>query len=299
MTAIISSVPALNAIEKGVGATFTLDKSQLALVASVVASPYYSIQANWKNVILNYKSSTLSQTTSIGFDASLISPTGVFNVAVQATDIFQIQTISIVDFQNGYFVIPRSQLNVVDFDVDMSPVVSGVLFSPTLRNPTGAVTDGGRSVSVVSVGGTNVQNNYMVDFIPANTSDKYYMELTCTNRVGPYGLSTMGANFLNADPTVFVNDLGTPYLDIGCQASGYYLDMGFTIMIAIDGLNKKIWFGRDGVWDGNPVTNTGGHDYSAFALANTRMYLVAQLIVSSDVTKPLVYTYSPVGYTNI
>lgn len=122
MTAIISSVPALNAIEKGVGATFTLDKAQLALVASVVASPYYSVQANWKSVILNYKSSTLSQTTSIGFDASLVSPTGVFNVATQATDIFEIQTISIVDFQNGYFVIPRSQLTVVDFDVDMTPL---------------------------------------------------------------------------------------------------------------------------------------------------------------------------------
>ena len=142
---IISSVPALNAIEKGVGATFTLDKAQLALVASVVASAYYSDQSNWKSVILNYKSSTLSQTTSIGFDASLASPTGIFNVATQATDIFEIQTISIVDFQNGYFVIPRSQLTVVDFDVDMtSPLPTAITWG------TGQESNGGTYTTLLN-----------------------------------------------------------------------------------------------------------------------------------------------------
>lgn len=296
---IITSVPALNAILQDTTAVMTLDKSELALVTSVAADPFFSVTANWKSVILNYLSTIGNEPPTVYFDATQASPTGNFLVVAPGQFVFEIQSINIVDFNGGIFTVQRAELTVVDFDIDLSPVVSGVLFSPTLRNPTGAVTDGGRSVSVVSVGGTNVQNNYMVDFIPANTSDKYYMELTCTNRVGPYGLSTMGANFLNVDPTVFVNDLGTPYLDVGCQASGYYLDMGFTIMIAIDGINKKIWFGRDGSWDGNPVTNVGGHDYSAFALANTRMYLVAQLIVSSDVTKPLVYSYTPVGYTNI
>lgn len=119
---IISSVPALNAIVKGVGATFTLDKSQLALVASVAASPYYSVQSNWKNIILVYQSSTGNQPENVYFDATQVSPTGVFDVTLTALNEFLIQSILIEDSQGGFFTVPRSELVVADFDVDMAPV---------------------------------------------------------------------------------------------------------------------------------------------------------------------------------
>jgi len=145
---IISSIPALNSIVKGVGATFTLDKAELLLVPSVAADPYYNDQSNWKAVVLNYKSSTLTQPEDVGFDATQVSPTGIFNVVTQATDIFEIQSISIIDFQGGVFLVPRSELNVVDFDVDMSPAS---LYSRDFASPNTLqayeTTSGGSSVS--------------------------------------------------------------------------------------------------------------------------------------------------------
>lgn len=117
---IISSSPSLNSIVKGSPATFTLSKADLLLVPSVAASPYYSISSNWESVILNYQSSTLNQPETVFFDATQLSPTGIFDVALSALDIFLIQSILIVDFQGGVFTVPRSELNPAEFDVDMS-----------------------------------------------------------------------------------------------------------------------------------------------------------------------------------
>lgn len=125
MTAIISSVPALNSIVKGVGATFTLDKAQLLLVPSVAGSTYYSDDANWQSVILNYVSSTGNQLEPVLFDATQVSPTALFDVAISALDIFLIESITIMDFQFGTFRVPRSELNAVDFDVDMGVPFAG------------------------------------------------------------------------------------------------------------------------------------------------------------------------------
>jgi len=139
---IISSVPALGAITKGSPATFTLDKAELLLVPSVAASPYYSISTNWRSVILNYQSSTGNQPEEVVFDATQISPTGIFEVVSSALDIFNIQSILIVDFQGGFFIVPRSELNVVDFDVDMSPVggVEWDITGPYTLQPNGGLT---------------------------------------------------------------------------------------------------------------------------------------------------------------
>jgi len=154
---IISSVPALNLITKGSPATFTLDKTALALVASVAASPYYSVQTNWRAVQLNYQGVGSTQSESVIFDASLASPTSVFDIVTQGVDIFNIESISIIDFQNGYFIIPRSELTVVDFDVDMSAAPSPSLYARdfvTLNSfqPYESVSGSGGSYSVVTEG---------------------------------------------------------------------------------------------------------------------------------------------------
>jgi len=129
---IISSVPALNAITKGSPATFTLDKAELLLVPSVAASPYYSDDANWQSVVLNYVSSTGNQIEAVLFDATQASPTGIFEIATKGLSVFNIESITIVDFQQGTFRIPRSELNVIDFDVDMTP--SGLIFDTFYNN---------------------------------------------------------------------------------------------------------------------------------------------------------------------
>lgn len=246
---IISSVPALNAIEKGVGATFTLDKAQLALVASVVASAYYSDQSNWKSVILNYKSSTLSQTTSIGFDASLASPTGIFNVATQATDIFEIQTISIVDFQNGYFVIPRSQLTVVDFDVDMTPLppdaitwadpIGSGVYSTTLNSIE--KTGGGGLVSLISNEQIILGDGHIEFEFNMAGSANLYLGLTTVGLRGAAGAysSTSGAN---ARLSLFTDGSYLQIPGLTNLAGPVPLPNGTIIKIAIDSGDVKFYF---------------------------------------------------------
>lgn len=121
--AIITSVPALNDIVKGSPATFTLSKEQLLLVPSVNGSSYYSDMSNWRAVVLNYISSPLEQPEIVTFDATEAMPTGIFDVSLLAIDDFLLHSISIVDFQDGVFTIPRSDLNALDFDVNMSSAI--------------------------------------------------------------------------------------------------------------------------------------------------------------------------------
>jgi hypothetical protein len=116
-----------SSIEKGTSASFSLDKSALAAVASVAADSYYSQSSNWKEVFLYYKSSTGNQRKMLKFNAELSSPTANFLASEKARDIFQVQKIVIMDFDGGSILIPRSQLTVAEFDVDMggpAPVVS-------------------------------------------------------------------------------------------------------------------------------------------------------------------------------
>lgn len=113
-------------IEKNVNASFTLDKSALAVVPSVAASSYYSDSSNWSKVLVCYKSNPGTQKEIIVFDATVSSPESNFLVSERARDIFQVQQIIIVDFDNGDFVIPRSQLNVSEFDIDMTPSSSSI-----------------------------------------------------------------------------------------------------------------------------------------------------------------------------
>ena len=102
--------------EKGSPTEFTLDKTALA---AIVADAYYADEDNWKEVVLNYKSSTGNQKEIVKFDASLASPTANFAVSLKAKDVFEIHKIVIKDFDGGSIVIPRSALVVADFDVTL------------------------------------------------------------------------------------------------------------------------------------------------------------------------------------
>lgn len=108
------------AVDKNSPAEISLDKSALANVASVLADDYFSDSDNWKEVFIYYKSSTGNQREILKFNAELASPTANFLVSDKALDIFEVQKIVIVDFDSGNITIPRSELTVADFDVDMS-----------------------------------------------------------------------------------------------------------------------------------------------------------------------------------
>lgn len=104
-------------IQKNVAATISLSKSELA---SEIADVYYADSTNWKEVIIHYKSSTGNQRKILKFDATQSSPQSTFLASLKSKDIFQVQKIVIVDFDNGSITVPRSQLTVADFDVTLS-----------------------------------------------------------------------------------------------------------------------------------------------------------------------------------
>lgn len=105
-------------IEKNSAASISLNKSDLALISSVVADSYFSDQNNWKNVIVYYRSSVGNQKEILKFDATLASPSTSFLVSDKARDIFEVQKIIIQDFDGGSIVIPRSELTTAEFDID-------------------------------------------------------------------------------------------------------------------------------------------------------------------------------------
>jgi len=104
-------------ILKGVPASISLSKSELSALPLIIADSYFSNASNWNKVILKYRSSSGKQYETVQFDATLSSPTGNFLVSIKARDAFEIQTIEIHDFDNDIFIVPRSALNVADFDV--------------------------------------------------------------------------------------------------------------------------------------------------------------------------------------
>lgn len=106
-----------SSIQKNQSAQFVLNKTELSQLPSILADTYFSDTSNWKEVILSYKSTTGNQNQILKFDATLSSPSYNLLVSEKAKDLFQVQRITIVDFDNGSIKIPRSQLTVSDFDI--------------------------------------------------------------------------------------------------------------------------------------------------------------------------------------
>jgi hypothetical protein len=133
-----------SSISKNVAASFSLSKSELAAVASVVADSNFSDSANWKKVFLNYKSSPGNQHRFVRFDATVENPTGDFLCSLKSKDIFELESIVIKDFDNGSLVIPANELTASEFKINMgtvAPPVSGfdwnVFFGQTTSNGGG------------------------------------------------------------------------------------------------------------------------------------------------------------------
>jgi hypothetical protein len=107
-------------VEKGVSATFTLNKSELLALAYVQADSYFNDSSNWNRVHIVFKSNPGKQYEVVEFDALQASPQGHFLVSEKARNSFEVQHIEIFDFDGGFLQIPRSQLVVADFDITLT-----------------------------------------------------------------------------------------------------------------------------------------------------------------------------------
>jgi len=137
------------AVSKNSAATFTLNKTELALVNSVSSNAFFSIITNWKYVRLFYQSSPGNQTEIVVFDATQATPQGQFLVSDKARDQFNIQKITIEDFDGGFLEVKRVELNTVDFDITFTAPVTPIITSVT-HSPSGSYIVGNSLSFVVN-----------------------------------------------------------------------------------------------------------------------------------------------------
>jgi hypothetical protein len=195
----IITKPAL--IEKGVAAELTLDKAVLALHPFVLADEYFSSSTNWQKIHVKFKSSIGGQFEIVEFDATLASPVGRFFVSEVARDVFEIEKITIIDFDNGILIIPRDELTVAEFDIDFGaepPEINEYSFSPSII-PTGVLLSN-NNLSVERTQGTGYVSVPVIPSILLNSGKRVYLEFT-VDSVIPGSQIAFGVIFRDNNPT--------------------------------------------------------------------------------------------------
>lgn len=142
-------------IIKGIPASFTLDKSLLKTVPSDL---YFQDDANWKTVVMKYKSTTGNQSKKVIFDATKASPVGTLHLSVKALSDFEVKEILIYDFDGGVHSIPRSALTASEFDISLGGATGSALLWDTINNPAALATSGNGELHRTDAGnqlGTN------------------------------------------------------------------------------------------------------------------------------------------------
>lgn len=124
-------------VEKGTEAQFTLDKAELAADTLVAADAYFADDANWANVILEYKSDVGGQSKRVVFDATQATPTADFLASDTARDVFEIKRLVIVDHDGGKFTLNRANLTTAEFDLDFTAPSYDYLSYNLSNGPTG------------------------------------------------------------------------------------------------------------------------------------------------------------------
>jgi hypothetical protein len=97
--------------------TATLNKTDLASISSVSNDAYFSDSSNWESVVIRYDSTTSNQHKVVKFDATLVSPTSIFEASSRSRGDFEVTSVMIRDFDGDYFQVLRDELNTSEFDV--------------------------------------------------------------------------------------------------------------------------------------------------------------------------------------
>lgn len=165
-------------MEKGTEYDFTLNITDLLAHASVSADSYFSNQANWDKVVLDYDSVEGNQPEVLIFENvdSGDSDTASFGVHALARDAFEIQSIIIMDKQGGYLHVKRSDLVVADFDVDFSSSGSSGSSVTTVTWDAASYGYGIYDVSNGGVSGTS--SSVITQFGTDQASGPCYIEFT-------------------------------------------------------------------------------------------------------------------------
>jgi len=188
-------------IDKGTENVITLNKADLASDAKVVADSYFSDQNNWKSVYVVYKSTLGNQVNDVVFDPSESSPTGNFNPSLKSFDTWEVQSITILDFDNGSLYIFRDDLTVVDFDINLGDLIAPTLTSVSIISNNVDTTKSltGDEITMSFTSSEPIQNisasiKGQVATILNTSGDNWEASIT-TNSSGPQGLVSFTIDF--------------------------------------------------------------------------------------------------------
>ena len=281
-------------IAKGQANEIDLSKSDLAAVNKVVNDSYFSNQANWSKVIVEYKSAEGNQHEMVIFDASQASPKGNFEVSEKARDSWEVQSVKIVDFDGGYLKLVRGDLTVADFDIALGSVggdVGTILFSNTLHHSTNVVIS---SDQLTANFPTLNHGHALSDNTEVLSGQKFYAEFV----INSVGSLEFGFSFYDTVPDVvnitsirFPPDVklrvslyqnGVLYYgnasrggSLNGAIEGWGFVAGDTIGIAIDTAAQEVYVKKNGAWllnsswsvPSNPETNEEGLSYAGYGNA--------------------------------
>jgi hypothetical protein len=96
-------------VTQGVAATLVLDATALLAFAVVQNDTYFIDTLNWKSIAVIYIGKNTNQRKSVLMkDASISTPSGTFKASTKSDLEFELDSITIRDFDNGSITIHKS-----------------------------------------------------------------------------------------------------------------------------------------------------------------------------------------------
>lgn len=249
---------------KGTPAALSISKSELAALGIVSGDPYFSDTANWSYVRLIYKSSVGNQRHSAKFDCAESTPASTFITSVKARDVFDIESISIVDFDGGFLSIPASALNAAEFQLDYTEVVPGAYITWSNLFNSGNLTVLANGGLTPSAGASPWSTGaYSSAFIASNTDFTLTYNINATNaaieamfgfhRTAPsQGNLVNDAMYIRSTTAVNARDGGNNTAYTGLAT----ISLGTSHDLVIQRVGSTVTFKRNGV-DLHSYTYTG------------------------------------------
>ena len=266
-----------SAIDKGVENVITLNKADLASDTKVVADSYFSDQNNWNTIYITYKTPE-GQVNDVIFDASEASPVGSFNPSLKGRDAWEVQSVTIQDFDNGSLKLLRGDLTVAEFDIAFNvAATTQSAFDPSVSSSSNLTfSNANRTVS-----SDNNSPPYAISLSQATTtaSSKLFASFQCGIATGQ---SQFYIHFSSVAPvsgafsspnlsSIFLNPFslnsGLVYWEdsVGNQAGvnlGTFaaIATGDLVEMAVDLALAKLYIRVNGVWQNGEAGVSGGYD---------------------------------------
>lgn len=153
-----------------------------------------------------------------------------------------------------------TSITTQEFDLYVNPNNPPITFDPAASNPGLTYSSGNVTVQMA----TGLTGARMARTTRAIVSGKRYFEVR-VNNVGTNsgaGIAGTGANLSS-----YLGD-GNDSAGITTQNAQYYptnsgtglggASNGHVFMVAVDMTTRRAWYGRNGIWNGNPAAGTGG-----------------------------------------